>query len=248
MIILKTNEEIAIMREGGKILAEILKELAKEAKSGVMTKELDDYAEELILKYKATPSFRGYNGYPTALCVSINEEVVHGIPSERKLKTGDIVGLDLGIYYKGLCTDSAVTVGVGKISQKAKRLIGATKKSLYRGISAVKSGASIGDIGFAVQSYAEDQGFSVVRDLTGHGVGKKVHEPPQIPNYGKKGKGLKLKKGMTIAIEPMINEGKYFVHQQKDGWTFVTSDGNLSAHFEHTMAVTKNGCEILTAL
>ena len=248
MIIIKSPQEIAIMREGGKILAKILKKVEKEAKPGVTTKELDEYAEKLALKYGSRPSFKGYNNYPSALCVSVNEEVVHGIPSGRKLKEGDIVGLDMGIYYKGLCTDSAVTVGIGKISSKAERLIKVTEQALKYGIDVVKPEAHIGDIGFAIQSYVESQGFSVVRDLVGHGVGKNVHEAPQIPHFGRKGSGLKLKEGMTIAIEPMVNAGKYYVHQAKDGWTFVTSDGSLSAHFEHTMAVTKNGCEILTAL
>lgn len=257
MIILKTNEEIAIMREGGKILAEILVVLSQNIKPGLRTAQLDNLADELVLKYKAKASFNGYkpsfadekvknDGFPASVCTSVNNEVVHGIPGDRILKEGDIIGLDMGIEYKGYYTDSAVTVPVGKVSLQTQKLIDVTKKCLEAGISKVKEGVRLGDVGFAVQSLAEESGFSVVRDLVGHGVGKYVHEEPQVPNYGIPGHGLKLKKGMTIAIEPMINMGSFDVKMSPNNWTFVTRDGKYSAHFEHTVAVTMNGCEILT--
>lgn len=245
MVTNKTPKEIQIMREGGKILAKILRELAKNTKAGVRTEELDELAEKLTKKYDAKPSFKGYQGYPKSLCISINEELVHCLPSKRVIKEGDIVSLDFGVWYKDLCTDTALTLGIGRIDPIAKKLINVTKKALYIGIKQVRSDAHLGDIGSAIQKYVERQGYSVVRDLSGHGVGKAVHEPPQILHYGKPGTGKKLEEGMTICIEPMVCVGDYKIKQRKDG-SFVTLDGSLSAHFEHTMLVTKRGYEILT--
>jgi len=245
MVSVKTLEEVQIMRQGGKILARILKGLAKSAKAGVKTEELDSLAEKLTKKYNAKPSFKGYQGYPKNLCVSINEELVHCLPSKREIREGDIISLDYGIWYQDLCTDSAVTFSVGIISSEAKKIVNVTKKALYLGIKRVKSGARLGDIGWAIQNYVESQGFSVVRDLSGHGVGREVHEPPQILHYGEPGTGKKLEEGMTICIEPMACVGDYKIKQRKDG-SFVTLDGSLSAHFEHTILVTKRGYEILT--
>lgn len=256
MVYIKTSEEIALMREGGKILAQILIDLGEAVKPGIKTIELDRLAESLVFKYGAEASFKGYEpsfnsdngGYPASVCVSVNEEVVHGIPGNRILKEGDIVSLDMGVLHKGYYTDAAITVGAGKISLVAQKLIDTTKRSLELGIAEVKAGGHLGDIGFAVQSYAEKNGFSVVRDLVGHGVGKYIHEAPEIPNYGKRGKGLKLEEGMTLALEPMVNIGRPEVRVLSDSWTFVTSDRSLSAHFEHTIAITENGVEVLTKL
>lgn len=259
MIFIKTNEEIALMREGGKILAKILNELAACVKPGITTGSLDKQTEKLVAKYGVVASFKNYkpafadedvkdDGYPASVCVSVNEEVVHGIPGKRLLHEGDIVALDMGVRHKGCFTDAAITVPVGRVSPEAEKLIRVTKECLERGIAMVKHGAALGDIGFAVQSHAEKNGFSVVRDLIGHGVGRYVHEDPQVPNYGKPGHGMKLQKGMTIAIEPMINVGSFKVGMSPNHWTFVTRDGRYSAHFEHTVAVMENGCEILTLL
>ena len=245
MVILKTPQEISIIKEGGKILAEILEQISQEAKPNVTTKYLNELAEKLIFRHGTKPSFPD-EGFPAALCVSINEEVVHGIPSERKLKDGDIVSLDLGIWHKGLCTDAALTVGVGEISDEAKKIIKITKECLSLAIKQAKINNHLGDIGAAVQNHAESFGFSVVRDLVGHGVGKKVHEDPDVLNYGKKKSGLKLKKGMVLAIEPMLTAGNYQVEQAKNGWAFATKDKSLSAHFENTISVEENGGEILT--
>ena len=245
MIILKTPQEISIIKEGGKILAEILEQVSQEAKPNVTTEYLNELAEKLIFKYGTRPSFTD-EGFPTALCVSINEEIVHGIPSKRRLENGDIVSLDLGIWHKGLCTDAALTVGVGKISDEAKKIIKITKECLSLAIKQAKINNHLGDIGAAVQNHAESFGFSVVRDLVGHGVGKKVHEDPDVLNYGKKKSGIKLKRGMVLAIEPMLTAGNYQVQQSKNGWAFVTKDKSLSAHFENTISVEENGGEILT--
>lgn len=246
MIIIKTPREIEIMRESGKILAKVLKKVAKAVKPGITTQELNRLAKELVLKYSALPSFEGYKGYPAALCTSVNEEIVHGIPSKRKLKSGDIVGLDLGVLYKGYYTDAAVTVPVGKVSPEVSRLIKVTKKALEVGIEKVRAGNHIGDISAAIQKYVEAQDFSVVRNLVGHGVGKHVHEEPQIPNYGRPGTGEELKIGMTLALEPMVNMGGYQTRQAQDGWTFITQDKSFAAHFEHTVVVTKKAPRILT--
>ena len=245
--LIKTNDEIKIMREGGRILAGVLKKVAMATKPGVSSWDLEILAKDLIKKAGSEPSFLDYNKYPCALCVSINDVVVHGIPKKNELiRNGDIVGLDLGLKYKGLYTDMAVTVGVGKISKVGKKLIKVCKKSLDIAIRQVRPGNKIGDIGAAIQKYVEGQGFSVVRDLVGHGVGHGVHEPPRIPNFGTAGKGEEILEGMCLAIEPMICEKSYNVKTEKDGWGVRTFDNGLTAHFEHTVVVTDGGCEILT--
>lgn len=266
MITIKTREEIELMRQGGKILAEVLDEVAKKIQPGITTAELNKIAEDLILRKGAAPAFKGYHGFPSALCVSVNEEVVHGVPSQRELKNGDIVGLDLGIIYPpelcfscpfssgncgdtpGLFTDAAITVAVGEIDASAKRLINVAKRALEIGLEQIKPSAYLGDLGFAIQSYVESEGFSIIRDLVGHGVGKELHEEPEIPNFGKAKTGLKLQEGMTLAIEPMVAMGKYHIKKGKDGFAYETADKSLSAHFEHTVVVTNDGCEILTKL
>ena len=246
MITIKSLEELKIMAEGGKILAKIMKELRKRVRSGITTKELDKVAEDLVFKYGARPSFKGYLGFPAVLCTSINEEIVHGIPSERKLKEGDIISLDLGILFKGFHTDMAITVPVGRVKPEVTRLIRVTKKALKRGIKKIRPGNTIGDIGNTIQRYVEDQGFNVVRDLCGHGIGKEVHEEPQIPNYGKRRSGPELVEGMVICLEPMVTVGDWHIKKAKDGYGFQTKDNSLSAHFEATIAVKKDGCEVLT--
>lgn len=255
MITIKTPEEIKILREGGKILASVLIMVGTRAKPGLATLELDEYAENLIKKAGGEPSFKNYKTprdkfpFPASLCVSINDEVVHGIPSgERILKEGDIVGLDLGLKYKGLYTDATITIGIGKITNEAKKLLDVTKITLGRAIKVVRENAFIGDLGFAIQSYVEKNGFNVVKKLVGHGVGYDVHEEPEIPNWGKKGTGEILKTGMVLALEPMVVIENSDVVLGKNNWTWKTKDGSLSAHFEHTVAVTKRGCEILTKL
>ena len=246
MITIKTPKEIQIIAEGGKILAKIMKELGKRVRPGITTKELDKVAEDLVFKYGARPSFKGHLGFPAVLCTSINEEIVHGIPSERKLKEGDIISLDLGILFKGFHTDMAITVPVGRVKPEVTRLIRVTKKALKRGIKKIRPGNTIGDIGNTIQRYVEDQGFNVVRDLCGHGIGKEVHEEPQIPNYGKRRNGPELVEGMVICLEPMVTVGDWHIKKAKDGYGFQTADESLSAHFEATIAVKKVGCEVLT--
>ncbi len=246
MISIKSEQEIQIMREGGKILAQIMKELEKKVEPGVTTKYLDKVAKDLVLKYKGKPSFKGHEGFPAALCASINEELVHCIPSDRRLKEGDIISLDLGILYKGFHADTAVTVPVGKILPEASRLIKVTKKALKRGMKKVRPGNTFGDVGNTIQRYVEGQGFNVVRDLCGHGIGKELHEDPQIPNYGKRRTGLKIKKGMVFCIEPMVTVEDWKLKKAKDNYGYQTKDGSLCAHFEHMMAVTKTGCQVLT--
>src|SRR3989339_83463 len=254
MTILKNIEDINKVREGGKIIATVLREAASRALPGAKTTELDKLAEKIIKEAGGRPSFKNYKTaddkipYPASLCVSINEEVVHGIPGERVLKDGDIVSLDLGMEYKGFYTDSAVTVSVGEASEQAKNLIETTKESLNLGIMAVKNGAFTGDIGYAIQSFAEKNGFNVIRKLVGHGLGRKVHEIPEVPNFGAKGKGEILREGEVIAIEPMITAGRHDIYLDKNWWTWKTKDGSLSAHFEHTVIVTKNGAEIITKI
>lgn len=255
MIILKKPEEIEKMRQGGKILVEILKYIKKEVKPGITTKKLDSLAESLIYKNNATPSFKNFSSasyqkikYPAALCTSVNDEVVHGIPSIRKLKEGDIIGLDLGICFKGFYTDAAITVPVGKIEKEAKQLIDVTKEALQQSVCEIKPKNRIGDISSVIQKTIEAAGFSPVKDCVGHGVGKYVHEEPSIPNYGRSGTGKLLKKGMTLAIEPIANLKKYKVELYHDGWTIKTCDGSLSSHFEWTVAVTENGYEVLTLI
>jgi methionyl aminopeptidase len=246
MIILKSRAEIEKMRKSNAIVAVVLEELRKKIRPGVKTIELDRLSEELALKKGARPAFKGYRGYPYSLCTSVNSEVVHGMPSERELKEGDIVSLDFGILNDGYYGDAAVTVPVGEITPAAGRLLKVTEEALYRGIAEVKAGNRIGDISAAIQGHVEAAGYSVVRDLVGHGIGKSLHEDPQVPNYGASGRGVELKPGMVFAIEPMVNEGTYRVDILRDGWTVVTADGKLSAHFEHSVAITENGPVILS--
>ncbi len=252
MISLKSPREIEIMRRANVIVAEVLQELKARVAPDVTTLELDTIAEELTLKKKAVPAFKGYSVagrvYPRCLCASINEEIVHGIPSNRPLREGDIVGLDYGVIYDGFYGDSAITVGVGKVSEEAQRLMDVTEQSLYRGIQELHEGKRLGDLGAAVQRFAESAGFSVVRAFVGHGIGKKLHEEPPVPNYGEPDRGLRLKEGMALAIEPMVNAGSYEVEIKEDGWTAVTKDGSLAAHFEHSVAITKDGPYILSQL
>jgi len=246
MVSIYTEKEIKIMRDGGKILAKILKLLTKKVKPGITTAYLNKVAQDLILKYKAQSSFKGFNNYPAALCTSMNEEIVHAVPGERILKNGDILTLDLGIKYKGFCTDAAVTLPVGKIDKKTKKLINITKKSLEIAIKHAKPGNHLEDIGWAIQGFVEKQGFNVIRELVGHGVGKEVHEDPQILNYGEKGQGIELKQGMVLALEPMVSMGDWRIKKSSDGFAYKTIDNSPSAHFEHTVAITKKGPKILT--
>lgn len=249
--LIKTPEEIETIAEGGRILHDILLQTAGLAKPGISTWQLNEFAEKEIEKAGGRPSFKNYgpkkNAFPAGLCTSVNDVVVHGIPSQEEiLKSGDIIGLDIGMEYKGLYTDTAITVGVGTISTTAQKLMDSTKKSLDSAIKLAKAGARIGDLSYAMQSTAEAAGFSAVRDLVGHGVGYDVHEDPPVPCFGKKGTGELLREGMVLAIEPMLCEQEYFVTVDPDGWTIRTADGGLSAHFEHTIAITKNGARILT--
>lgn len=246
MSYVKTPEQIAHIRVSCEIASQVLREVIAAVKPGITTKDLDALAASLAKARGTEPSFTGYLDYPAAICVSVNDEVVHGIPGARVLKLGDIVGLDFGVKYRGYFSDLARTVTVGEVSDDAKRLIDVTSKALDRGIAAIKPGAMTGDVGQAVQSYVEEQGYSVVRDLVGHGVGTAVHEPPAIPNYGKAGSGTQFVPGMVVAIEPMVNIGRAAVRLLDDGWTFKTKDGSLSAHFEDTVLVTERGHEILT--
>ncbi len=246
MTVIKTPEEIAIMAEGGKILATVLKEIATMAQPGITTLELDRAAEALILSGGAKPAFKGYEGFPYSLCTSVNENVVHGFPSSYKLKDGDIVGLDLGVLYKGYNTDMAVTVAVGQVSFEAKRLLKVTEKALRIGMKKARAGVMTGDVGETIQRHIEGQGFGVVRSLCGHGIGKKVHEDPYVPNFGKRHTGIELQEGMVICIEPMVTMGDYNLKKSDDGYGFATKDGSLAAHFEHTVAITKDGVRVLT--
>jgi methionyl aminopeptidase len=252
VISLKSPREIDIMRRANVIVAEVLEELKRRVAPGITTLELDALAEELTLKKKAVPAFKGYSVagrvFPRCLCVSINEEIVHGIPSTRALCEGDIVGLDYGVIYDGFYGDSAVTVGVGQVSEEAKRLMEVTEQALYNGIDQLHAGKRLGDLGFAVQQIAENAGYSVVRAFVGHGIGKKLHEEPPVPNYGEPDRGVRLREGMVLAIEPMVNAGGYEVEIKDDGWTAITRDGSLAAHFEHSVAVTQNGPFILSKL
>ena len=248
MIIIKSQKEIEIMREAGKIVAETHEILKSAIIPGISTLELDKIAEENIRKYNAIPSFKGYGGFPGTICASINEQVVHGIPGNQIVKEGDIISIDIGAYYKGYHADAAKTHGVGIISEENRKLIEVTKESFYEGIKFAKLGYRLSDISHAIQAHVEKHGFSVVRDLVGHGVGTELHEDPQVPNYGPPGKGPRLKEGMVIAIEPMINAGRYHVKTLLDGWTIVTIDGKNSAHYEHTIAITEDEPLILTKL
>ncbi|GBU07861.1 methionine aminopeptidase [Bacteroidales bacterium] len=246
MIYLKTDEEIELMRDANRLVGSTLAEVAKNIREGVTTLSLDKLAETFIRDHGAIPSFLGYNGFPFSLCISVNEHVVHGFPSDYVLKAGDIVSVDCGTYLNGYCGDSAYTFTVGEVSPEVRQLLIATKHSLYLGIEQATEGKRIGDIGHAIQSYCESNSYSVVRELVGHGIGKKMHESPEVPNYGKKGYGSLLKTGMCIAIEPMINMGKRKVVFEKDGWTVRTGDRKPSAHFEHTVAIRAGKADILS--
>ncbi len=245
-VFLKTQEEIELIRRNGILLGKAHAEVAKYVEPGVKTLDLNKIAEEYIQDHGAWPSFKNYNGFPSGLCISVNEKVVHGIPSDYQLREGDIVSIDCGVLLNGFHSDSAYTYAVGEISEKVQELLKITKESLYLGIKAVETGARIGDVGFAVQQHASKSGFSVVRELVGHGVGKHLHEEPEVPNYGKRGQGVKLQEGMVVAIEPMINLGTRNVVQERDNWTIRTADRKPSAHFEHTVALNKGKADILT--
>jgi methionyl aminopeptidase len=244
---LKSAAEIARIRDAALIVHDVLHEVIAAVAPGVTTQHLDRIAERATLARGARPAFKGYHGYPAVLCVSVNDEVVHGIPSAKHvLNEGDVVGLDFGVVKDGYYGDSAYTVPVGRVSDAARRLLETGRESLARAIAAARPDARLGDIGFAVQAFAESRGYSVVRDFVGHGIGRRLHEPPQIPNFGAPGTGMRLKAGMVLAIEPMVNAGRSEVRTLDDGWTAVTADGSLSVHFEHTIAVTPDGAEILS--
>jgi len=247
-IIIKSEREIAVMRQAGKVVATVLRILSEKVKPGMKTKELDAIAAREVVKLGASPSFKGYHGFPASLCVSVNDEVVHGIPGERVLNEGDIVSLDFGAIYNGFQGDAAVTVGVGEISPQAKKLMETTEGALKAGISAACPGARLGDVSTAIQDYTESRGYSVVREYTGHGIGREMHEEPQIPNFGLPGTGPVLKKGMTLALEPMVNLGDWKTRVGNDHWAVYTADGSLSAHFEHTIAITDAEPQVLTIL
>jgi methionyl aminopeptidase len=249
---IKSEKEIAVMRQAGKIVADILRILTGQIEPGMKTKQLDNIAEKELKKIGAESSFKGYHGYPATICTSVNDEIVHGIPGDRVLKEGDIVSLDFGAIYNGFHGDAAVTVPVGEVSPEAKRLMETTRQTLETGIAAARAGARLGDISAAIENYAESKGYSLVREYTGHGIGRKMHEDPQIPNstqppFGlQAGTGPVLKKGMTLALEPMLNTGVWRTRVANDNWTVLTADGNLSAHFEHTIAIDDTEPEVLT--
>jgi methionyl aminopeptidase len=246
MIILKSPTEIELMRAAGRIVAQTLMELGTIIAPGITTKELDRIAEEFITRSGALPAFKGYRGFPASICTSINSQVVHGIPGLNRLENGDIVSIDIGVFYDGYYGDAAATFGVGQISCEAESLIRITRESLAKGIEQAVEGNRLSDISHAIQAHVEGNGYSVVRDYVGHGIGQSMHEDPQVPNFGVPGKGPRLKEGMVLAIEPMVNQGGYNVKTLIDSWTVVTSDGSLSAHFEHSVAITRNGPLILT--
>ncbi len=248
MIIIKNNKEIDLMRSAGKIVAETLLLVEEKVRPGITTAELDRIAEEFITKHGARPSFKGLYGFPASLCISVNEQVVHGIPGGYVLKDGDIISVDCGAFINGFHGDAARTFGVGNISEEAEKLINVTRESFFKGMEYAKVGNRLTDISHEIQSYVEASGFSVVRDFVGHGIGRVVHEDPEIPNYGRPGRGPKLVEGMALAIEPMVNIGNYKVKTLKDNWTVVTSDGSLSAHYENTIVILPDGPEILTLI
>ncbi|MFC1998107.1 type I methionyl aminopeptidase [Chloroflexota bacterium] len=245
-IIIKSPQEIDIMRQAGRIVAIVLEKLESSVEPGITTGQLNKIAEEEAKKNNAIPSFKGYRGFPASICVSVNDQIVHGIPSKRVLNEGDIVSIDFGVIYNGFQGDAARTVAVGKISSDAQKLMQATREALMAGIAKVRDGVHLGDVSSAVQKHVESNGFSVVREYVGHGIGRDMHEDPQIPNFGSAGRGPILRKGMTIAIEPMVNAGGWQTRLTESGWTVLTADGSLSAHFEHTIAVTHGKPEILT--
>jgi methionyl aminopeptidase len=246
MIGIKTKEEVETIAQGGKILAQVLKELVKMVRPGAVTKDLDKAAERLVLSYGANPSFKNYKNFPATICSCVNEGLVHCVPSDRKLKEGDILSIDIGLSYKGYNSDMAVTVPVGRIDFESSRLLRVTKKALKRGIKKVRPGNTFGDIGNTIQRYVEGQGYGIIRDLCGHGIGKSLHEEPDVFNYGKRGTGPEIKEGMVFCIEPMVAIGDWQIKKIQDGFGFATKDGSLSAHFEHTIAVTSKGARILT--
>ena len=246
MVHYKTSEEIELIKESAQILGKAHAEIARMIKPGAKTSEMDQVAEEFIRDHGGVPSFLNYNGFPYTLCVSPNEQVVHGFPSDSEIRDGDILSIDCGVFYQGFHSDSAYTYPVGEVEEEKLQLLRVTKESLYKGIDEAVVGKRVGDISYAIQHYVEGYGYSVVRELVGHGVGKNLHEAPEVPNYGKRGKGPMLKEGMVIAIEPMINLGKKEIVQESDGWTIRTRDRAISAHFEHTIAVSNGKAEVLT--
>jgi methionyl aminopeptidase len=248
MILLKSLQEIARMEVANRIVAEILEGVKEKVQAGIETRELDELAEEMCRQRRVKPAFKGYRGYPRSICVSVNEEVVHGIPGPRRLKAGDVVSLDFGVKYEGFYGDAAITVGVGDVGEKARALIAATEESLYAGIAQVKAGQRLSDISHAVQTVVEGAGYGVIREFVGHGIGRSLHEDPQIPNFGPPGRGPALQVGMTFAIEPMTSMGSWQVRILQDGWTAITQDGSCAAHFEHSVALTENGVLILSRL
>jgi len=248
MIIRKSPDEIGLMREAGRIVAEVIEVVKQKVEPGITTKYLDKIAEDYIVSKQARPAFKGYHGFPASICVSVNEAVVHGIPSDYRLKSGQIASIDIGVEHKGYYGDAALTVPVGEVSTEALRLMEITEKSLNAGIENCRIGQRLFDVSHAIQEIAESAGFSVVREYVGHGIGREMHEDPQIPNFGTPGKGPLLEEGMVLALEPMINEGSHKVEVLSDNWTVVTEDRKLSAHFEHTVAITINGPVILTSL
>jgi methionyl aminopeptidase len=248
MIICKTPRELEIMREAGRIVALTHQKLQKHIKPGITTKELDRIAEKIIRQHDAEPSFKGYNGFTGSICASVNEELVHGIPGDRKLNDGDIISIDIGAYYNGYHGDSAWTYAVGSVSEEAEKLLKVTEESLYKGLEKAMPGDRLSNISHAIQTYVEEHGLSVVREYVGHGVGQDLHEDPQIPHYGPPNKGPRLRPGMVLAIEPMVNAGSRYVKTLADGWTVVTQDKKYCAHFEHTIAIVEDGYEILTKL
>jgi len=248
MIILKSDRELKYLRDAGRLVAETHREVARAVAPGISTRELDEIAENYIQKQGGTPSFKGFGEFPASICASVNEEVVHGIPGNRKLEEGDIISIDIGAIVNGYHGDAAVTLPVGDIDEDSRRLLRVTEEALNRAIQKAVVGNRLSDLSFAVQQWAEKNGFSVVRDYVGHGIGKNMHEPPQVPNYGPPGRGIRLAHGLTLAIEPMINAGTYEVEVREDNWTVITKDGKRSAHFEHTIAVTRDGPAILTRL
>lgn len=246
MVIFKTDAEVELLRQSNLLVSETHAAIVSLMKPGVTTLEIDRRAEEFIRDNGGTPGFKGYNGFPNALCISVNDQVVHGIPSNVVLKDGDIVSVDCGVYKNGFHGDSAYTFAIGEVAPEVEKLLKITKESLFLGIEKAIVGSRLGDIGYAVQSHAEKNGFSVVREMVGHGIGRNLHEAPEVPNYGRKGNGMKLKNGLVLAIEPMINAGKRFIVQNDDGWTIRTSDGSVSAHFEHSVVVRPGKADILS--
>jgi methionyl aminopeptidase len=248
MVLLKSTQELQKMRQAGRIVAKVLELMKEQVRPGITTGELDELAHKVIVKSKAIPSFKGYRGYPASICTSVNEEIVHGIPGKRVLEEGDIISIDVGAIYRGYQGDAAITLGVGQIAPEVRRLLEVTQGALEAGIAQARAGNHLGDISWAIQNYVESHNMSVVREYTGHGIGRKMHEDPQVFNFGQPGAGLVLKTGLTIALEPMVNLGDWRTKVLEDGWTVVTLDGSWSAHFEHTIAIMDSEPLILTQL